>query len=447
MACPFARLMGVNHGSTTPSIVASHASIHHAHRAKPLARQSTMPLTSMLKQATWPAHRAIERSPGVAALMGTGTGSGSHLTLERMDYVRFLVMLACIYAPMEATMLKGEEQRADKVDAAVATATGLDSSNKVNFEGVATQLARTPAIMRDVQAHIDELCGAPSSIDELCDYVADDDTENDVKEKRDVIAETTCRAMDFLRIAMSAKACAIEPEALSAFSPTHVELLNAQQVDALFPYVERLGVIAAAGASVTSTACDDPSPSHASAHYDEGVSLTPPLESWSPLSSRNASPAPAIADGSPPSSPALLTRLVSAASYFFPKPTPTFSAKDDATSTGVDATLIAAHVYVRYMGDLSGGQHMVKRLSKLFPIHRDETDSDGRLREDTGNAGFEFYNFVEPTNLKDRLRSVIDGMTVNPAQAAALGREAALVFVLNHAILDSLVDSAVVDIV
>lgn len=80
MSCPFARFntIGVD-------VSKAHKSVHTSQRKT---------LTAQMKEETWSAHRAIERSPGVAALMGS---SGASSTLERLDYIRFLIMLACIY--------------------------------------------------------------------------------------------------------------------------------------------------------------------------------------------------------------------------------------------------------------------------------------------------------------------------------------------------------------
>jgi hypothetical protein len=79
MACPFApftRLLKVDD--------------------EPVAGSSN--LTTRLKDGTWEAHREIERSVGVRALMGSfHHGAHDTIRLDRMDHLRFLVMLTCVY--------------------------------------------------------------------------------------------------------------------------------------------------------------------------------------------------------------------------------------------------------------------------------------------------------------------------------------------------------------
>ena len=57
-------------------------------------------LTTLLKDGTSEAHREIEKSVGVRALMGfhsTSSSSSSTMPLDRIDHLRFLIMLASIY--------------------------------------------------------------------------------------------------------------------------------------------------------------------------------------------------------------------------------------------------------------------------------------------------------------------------------------------------------------
>ena len=69
---------------------------------------------------------------------------------------------------------------------------------------------------------------------------------------------------------------------------------------------------------------------------------------------------------------------------------------------------LVAHAYVRYMGDLSGGQHIAKRARALWPLGLEE------------NTGFESYVFAKPAawtgtqrawegDLKRRFRDAMDG--------------------------------------
>lgn len=53
-------------------------------------------ITGQLKSGTWQAHREIEKSVGVRALMGSHHAE-YNVRFDRMDHLRFLIMLACIY--------------------------------------------------------------------------------------------------------------------------------------------------------------------------------------------------------------------------------------------------------------------------------------------------------------------------------------------------------------
>lgn len=86
---------------------------------------------------------------------------------------------------------------------------------------------------------------------------------------------------------------------------------------------------------------------------------------------------------------------------------------DDVARTAPRALL--AHAYVRYLGDLSGGQ-IVRRV----------TASALALTEDLGQA---FYRFSEaPEVLAARLRSALDSIPLTPEEQARLVDEARLAF-------------------
>ncbi|CEH17148.1 Heme oxygenase [Ceraceosorus bombacis] len=124
-----------------------------------------------------------------------------------------------------------------------------------------------------------------------------------------------------------------------------------------------------------------------------------------------------------------------------------------AQRTGLNDTpdLLPAHAYVRYMGDLSGGQHIAKRAKALWPI------------EDSGaEAGFQFYRFEKPAffeesqrawemSLKQDFRRAMDGgfedlsMAEQQTMSPLLVHEASLAFDLNRAIFDALVPSSEAD--
>lgn len=56
-------------------------------------------LSEHLKTATAKAHKEVETSAGVRKLMGFGgVTEDGHLAFGRLDYVRWMIVLACIYA-------------------------------------------------------------------------------------------------------------------------------------------------------------------------------------------------------------------------------------------------------------------------------------------------------------------------------------------------------------
>lgn len=106
------------------------------------------------------------------------------------------------------------------------------------------------------------------------------------------------------------------------------------------------------------------------------------------------------------------------------------------------AGLLLAHAYTRYLGDLSGGQHIYRKVSKNFPV-----SSSSAKR-----AGFEFYHFesasdhVDPCqDLKRRFRLAMETgfsaycMGTHSAQASQnLVDEANIAFDLNTELFESL---------
>jgi hypothetical protein len=61
-----------------------------------IAGPSSAKLTERLKSGTWEAHRQIEKSPGVRALMGSHHKELA-VSFNRMDHFTFLIMIGCIY--------------------------------------------------------------------------------------------------------------------------------------------------------------------------------------------------------------------------------------------------------------------------------------------------------------------------------------------------------------
>ena len=96
----------------------------------------------------------------------------------------------------------------------------------------------------------------------------------------------------------------------------------------------------------------------------------------------------------------------------------------------IDATrpeLLLAHAYVRYLGDLSGGQMLRRVVAESM-----------HLPTDTGTA---FYNFGEPLEtlqLTQAFRVGLDEVVVDAASADAVVAEAVLAFRLFRDLFDEL---------
>jgi heme oxygenase len=82
--------------------------------------------------------------------------------------------------------------------------------------------------------------------------------------------------------------------------------------------------------------------------------------------------------------------------------------------------LLLAHVYVRYLGDLQGGQILQRIIARCYALD--------------GEAGSRFYRFGAhaPAELSTRLRAALDGPSRDDATQAAIAREAEDAF-LRHA--------------
>lgn len=88
---------------------------------------------------------------------------------------------------------------------------------------------------------------------------------------------------------------------------------------------------------------------------------------------------------------------------------------------------LAAHAYVRYMGDLSGGQALKKLLARALELQ------DG--------PGLSFYDFPELADLKvfkNEYRSAIDNLPLSPKEQDEVVEEAKLAFQMNGAIFAEL---------
>jgi len=96
----------------------------------------------------------------------------------------------------------------------------------------------------------------------------------------------------------------------------------------------------------------------------------------------------------------------------------------------LDPTLLVAHLYTRYLGDLSGGQILKRAVKRGF------------LGNDDSRGGTRFYDFpliggpVQLRKFKDRYRRALDALALD--DPAPVVREAVAAFRLNTALLTEL---------
>lgn len=88
--------------------------------------------------------------------------------------------------------------------------------------------------------------------------------------------------------------------------------------------------------------------------------------------------------------------------------------------------LLLAHVYVRYLGDLQGGQILQRIVARCFALD--------------GEAGTRFYRFGAhaPAELSARLRAALDGPSRDDATRAAIAGEAEAAFLRHVDIFETL---------
>ena len=92
-----------------------------------------------------------------------------------------------------------------------------------------------------------------------------------------------------------------------------------------------------------------------------------------------------------------------------------------------DADLLVAHAYVRYLGDLSGGQ-------LIAPIVRRALALDG----DAGTAFYAFPEIDDVAEYKQRYREALDALPVDEAAAARIVAEARWAFAAHARLFDEL---------
>jgi len=98
---------------------------------------------------------------------------------------------------------------------------------------------------------------------------------------------------------------------------------------------------------------------------------------------------------------------------------------------GPRAHLLAAHAYVRYLGDLSGGQ-----------VLRDIVTRTLGLGDDAGSTFYVFAADVGTDALKHRIRAALDALPVDATGAADIVAEARAAFALHVRLFEELDDSA-----
>ena len=100
---------------------------------------------------------------------------------------------------------------------------------------------------------------------------------------------------------------------------------------------------------------------------------------------------------------------------------------DDVART--DPRALLAHAYVRYLGDLSGGQIVRGVIASALNL--------------TGDSGQAFYRFSEaPDVLAARLRSALDSIALTPDEQARLVDEARFAFGCHIELFEQLRDVA-----
>jgi heme oxygenase len=88
--------------------------------------------------------------------------------------------------------------------------------------------------------------------------------------------------------------------------------------------------------------------------------------------------------------------------------------------------LLVAHAYVRYLGDLSGGQALRKVVGRGLGL--------------SGSEGLSFYDFpgiADPDGFKSRFRESLDGMALAPELENRVVTEARDAFGLNVTLFEA----------
>lgn len=92
-----------------------------------------------------------------------------------------------------------------------------------------------------------------------------------------------------------------------------------------------------------------------------------------------------------------------------------------------DPAALIAHAYVRYLGDLSGGQLLGPRVSRMFGLPE-------------GGAGTAFYRFAEPGALAQRFRAALSALPKDRATEDRIVAEACWAFAQHVKLFEQLQD-------
>ena len=99
-----------------------------------------------------------------------------------------------------------------------------------------------------------------------------------------------------------------------------------------------------------------------------------------------------------------------------------------------DGELLMSHAYVRYQGDLSGGQQIKRMLQRLFKLSSAPTDGVDFADDSTAPPGVRFYEFAEISNraaFKDMYSARVNELDLSDARKSAVVEEAREAFRLS----------------
>ncbi|SPO21402.1 related to Heme oxygenase [Ustilago trichophora] len=354
MTCPFAKFASIlpivpntDHGKAFHSI---HGSLSPSPKGSP---KIALTLSEALRVGTARSHRLVEKSRGVSLLLQSLSSSSSHqaeLTFDRVDYIRFNIMLACVYVALEASMYNARS------DALLEPLFG-DSD-------LMQRLARSGTLLEDVEAHLEMVkLHTGASLADLAEearerhlFSASSSTTLVPADVEDPVARKKLFELVQASLPIALRLDPSNTTTNRTLTEDHIALLHPAQIDSTLTYVLLL------------------------------------------LQRQNPSPSPST-----------------------PKP-----------------GLLLSHAYTRYLGDLSGGQHIVRKVSKRFPTESVITSS----------TGFAFYAF-HGQDLKVRFRNAMEAGFANATCSTSSERKEAIImdelvqeanqaFLLNTGLFESL---------